>query len=81
MYSWAGPHTVSQNYQTDSLLGVLSSEDLINHVPEDRALDTPLSDVELQGITTCSAASHLREVISKRKRTHQYKFLVTDGDG
>jgi ACR3 family arsenite efflux pump ArsB len=74
-------HAVAVLDENDSPLGILSSEDLINQIAEDRPLDTPLSEVELQSVSTCSAASPLREVISKMKRTHQYKFLVTDGDG
>jgi CBS-domain-containing membrane protein len=71
-------HSVAVLDDRDSLLGLLSSEDIINLLADGSTPDTRLGDVRLQDLSVIPQTSPLHSAISRMKRSHKYKFLVVD---
>ena len=74
-------HTVAVLDDQDTPVGLLNSEDVVNLLADDKPLDAPLRDIELQAFTVVPQTSPLHTVISRMKRDHNYKFLVVDNQG
>ena len=65
----------------DKILGVLTSETIINVLAENFKINTKLSDINLHPVIQCQETAPIKKVINTMKRKHEYKVVVTDSHG
>lgn len=74
-------HSVAVLNDEDKPLGMLTAETIINLLAKDTPLDSKLNTLQLIATVNVSCDMPVSEVVSKMKRNHQYKVLVTDNQG
>ncbi|MFW5990820.1 MAG: bile acid:sodium symporter [Candidatus Nanoarchaeia archaeon] len=74
-------HSVAVLSNSDTPVGLLTSEMVINNIAENKSPETKLSKLKLAPIMSCPQQSPLDKAIKKMKRKHSYKCIVTDTKG
>ncbi len=74
-------HTVAVHSGDDTIVGVVTSQMVVNLLAAETPLDTELAELELQPVLTLDSRSPIRAVLENMKRSHTYKVVVTDKSG
>jgi len=71
-------HSVAVLDSEDKPVGMLTSSKIISLIADGVEYNTPLDKIDLDPVITVKTTGSLKDAISKMKRSHQYKVLVTN---
>jgi ACR3 family arsenite efflux pump ArsB/CBS domain-containing protein len=67
--------------EANKAVGMLDSNQVLDALAEQKAMDTLLSSMDLAPVVTARPDTPLQAVLQKMKREHEYKVLVIDAKG